>query len=392
MRCRRLAAWLAPLFLLIWPSLAQAQSPIRIGLALALTGQYSREASYQREAYSLWEKEINRQGGLLGRPVALLVLDDRSDPSLSARLYEELIQEERVDLVLCPYSSSVTFPVSAVVERLRHPMLAGGASAIEIWQQGYRYIFGVYAPAPAYFEGMIELAAERGVKSVAVLNDGSAFARSSVLGVIRMARDRGIRVVVNEKYASPLTDARPALLKVRQLWPELLVVGSYLKDAVLITRQAREVDLRVKGMAFSVGAAMPEFAEHLGKNAEYVFGPSMWEPSLKTLGNREFVERYRERWGRDPDYHAATAWAAVTVLETAVRRAGSLDRERIRRILTDTEMETILPGRFEVDRSGLQVGHRALIVQWQKGRKEIVWPRQHATARPIFPAPPWKRR
>ena len=81
MRRSLFAAALASIWLLA-PSLPlQAQSPIRIGLTLALTGQYSREASYQREAYLLWEEEINRRGGLLGRPVALFVRDDRSDPA-----------------------------------------------------------------------------------------------------------------------------------------------------------------------------------------------------------------------------------------------------------------------------------------------------------------------
>lgn len=392
MRRFRFVVGFACLWGVIGPSLLGAQPPIRIGLTLALTGQYAREASYLREAYLLWQEEVNHRGGLLGRPVTLTIRDDQSDPSRSVRLYEELIGDERVDLVLGPYSSPVTLAASAVAEQFRHPMIVGGASASEIWQRGFRHVFGIYAPAPAYFEGMIELAAERGVKSIAVLNEESVFARSAALGAIRMAREHGMRVVIREEYGSRLTDARPVLLSVRRLWPELLIVGGYLGDALLITRQAREVDLRVKGMAFSVGAAMPEFAGTLRKDAEYVFGPSMWEPSLRTPGNQEFVERYRSRWGRDPGYHAATAWAAATVLEVAVQRAGSLDRERIRRALADLEMEAILPGRFEVNRSGLQVGHKALIIQWQKGTKEIVWPRQYATARPIFPAPPWNRR
>jgi len=85
----------------------------------------------------------------------------------------------------------------------------------------------------------------------------------------------------------------------------------------------------------------------------------------------------------EPSYHAASAYAAGLLIEEAVRRAGSLDRDKIRNILS--MMDTITPlGRFRVNKSGLQIKHMNLIIQWQKGKKEIVWPEELATSKPVW--------
>src|SRR5262245_48939507 len=127
------------------------RQPVAIGAAVSATGSNGKTGQYQTEAYQLWEEQVNQRGGLLGRPVKMTIYDDASDPTTGQKLYEKLITEDKVDLVLGPYASSVTMSSSTTTEKYKYPMLAAGASASDIWKRGFRYVFGVYSIAETYF-------------------------------------------------------------------------------------------------------------------------------------------------------------------------------------------------------------------------------------------------
>ena len=369
------------------------RQPIKIGASIAATGSYGRTGLYQLEAYELWEKQVNARGGLLGRPVRLIIRDDQSDPSTGEKLYEQLITEDEVDLILGPYSSQVTQAAANVAEKYGYPMLAAGASASELWTTGdKKYLFGLYSVAERYFVGVLETAEREGYRTIAVVHENTLFPQSTAQGTIKLARDKGLQVVLVEPYPVRVTDVSSLIQKAKSLNAEVLVGGSYLPDALLITRQARDLGYSPKLMAFSVAAAMPDYGEALGKDADYVFGPSMWEPELQTPGNQEFVRAYKELAGREPDYHAAAGYSACQVLEAAVTQLQSLDNRRIRDWLASAEMETILPGKFRVDVNGMIIGHEILTIQWQSGRKVVVWPAKHASGSYRLPTPAWSQR
>jgi branched-chain amino acid transport system substrate-binding protein len=172
----------------------------------------------------------------------------------------------------------------------------------------------------------------------------------------------------------------------------MLIGGSYLPDSVLITRQSKELGVNPKLFAFSVGAAQPDFVESLGADAEYVLGPSMWEPQIESTGNEEFVAAYQAKFDREPDYHSAAGYAACQVLEAAVTEVGGLDLDPIRDAIRALQMPTVLPGQFQVDENGKQIGHIALTVQWQDGEKLIVTPEDFAEGDLRLPTPPWDQR
>jgi len=259
--------WSVPLLVLaltlgVWnfkENFAAEGKPIVIGVSLSATGRYADTGKYQQEACLLWEEIVNKRGGLLGRPVKFIVYDDQSDPTRGAQLFEKLITQDNVDLVLGPYSSAVTQAVSTVTEKYKFPMVAGGASADELWQRGYKYIFGVYTPAPAYFEGMIEILAKEGIKTMAVVNEDSLFPKSTVKGAIEMAEKQGIKIVFREEYPVKATDVSSLLLKAKAANPDVLLGGSYLPDSLLIHRQAKDLNLNPKVFTYSVGPALPEF-------------------------------------------------------------------------------------------------------------------------------------
>ncbi len=371
---------------------AGQEQPLQIGAAVSATGSNGKAGQYQSEAYTLWEEQTNGRGGLLGRPVKVIILDDASDPTTGARLYEKLISEDKVDLVLGPYASSVTMASSTVTERHKLPLLTAGAAASDIWKRNYRYVFGVYAIAETYFNGVIDLALKRGYKTVAILYEDTVIPKATAAGTAAYAAANGMQVVLQERYPTRVTDVSGLLTKVKGLNPDVIVGGSYQPDAALITRQAKELDVNPRLLAFSAGAATPDFGQALQQDANFVVGPSMWEPALGTPGNKEFVESYRKRWNREPDYRAATGFAAGQILEAGVKRAGTLDREKLRSALATLDTTTILPGRYKVDESGLQTGHIPVLIQWQGKEKPVIWPDQFMTGSPMLPMPAWTSR
>lgn len=367
--------------------------PIRIGASVSSTGTNGRTGLYQQEAYLLWEAQKNAAGGLLGRPVEMVIYDDQSDPTTGARLYEKLITEDEVDLVLGPYASGVTQAVSQVTERYGQPLLVAGASAGSIWENGFEYVFGVYSVAQDYFKDIVlNIAPAQGYATAAVIYEDAVFPASTGQGAVAHCADAGIEVVLEETYPQKVTDVSSVLTTIRDVNPDMLIGGSYLPDSVLIMRQAKELGVNARLFSFSVGAAQPEFLETLGADADFVLGPSMWEPEIETTGNPEFLAAYQEMWDRDPDYHAATGYAGCQILEQAVNTVGELDLDAIRDELSSMTTTTILPGEYRVDELGKQIGHIPLTVQWQSGEKIIVAPEDQVNGEIMLPTPTWEER
>ncbi|MGH2561587.1 MAG: amino acid ABC transporter substrate-binding protein [Thermomicrobiales bacterium] len=375
------------------PAAPPSGEPIRIGAAVSTTGSNGRTGLYQQEAYQLWEEQRNTAGGVLGRPVEMVIYDDQSDPATGARLYERLLTEDNVDLILGPYASSVTQAVVQVTERAGQPMLAAGASAGDLWNRGYQYLFGVYSVAEDYFKDIIlTIATEQGYSTAAIIYEDTLFPTSTAAGAAAHCEEAGIEVLVNELYPQEATDVSSVLTRVRDADPDMLIGGSYLPDSVLIVRQSKDLGVNSRLFAFSVGAAQPDFGETLGADAEFVLGPSMWEPDIETPGNAEFVAAYQAKFSRDPDYHSAAGYSACQVLETAVNEVGEIDLEAIREQLATMELSTVLPGVYKVDENGRMTGHIPLTVQWQGGTKVLVAPADQQTGEIILPTPAWDER
>jgi branched-chain amino acid transport system substrate-binding protein len=150
-------------------AIADAQPPIRIGASLSYSGAFKALSQNQvGRGYALCVKHTNEKGGVLGRKLELVLEDDRSEPATAAGIYEKLITQDKVDLVLGPYGSPMTATVAEVVEKHRMPMVAAGTATTSLFKQGRKFIFMVHPPGEVYFEGLIDMAARRGLRTVAV--------------------------------------------------------------------------------------------------------------------------------------------------------------------------------------------------------------------------------
>ena len=386
-------------------AVAEAQPPIRIGASASRTGTYAALGQNQLRGYQLCVKHTNEKGGVLGRKVELVVEDDQSQSATAIRIYERLITQEKVDLVLGPYGSPMTVPVINLTEKYRMPMVAATLGSTSIFKEGRKFIFMVYSPGEEYLEGFVELVARNGLKTIALIGEDSIFPHTVVKGASELAMKRGLQVVFAEAYPKGTTDFSAILTRVRATTPDALGAATYFDDAVAVTRQMKELNLNPRMYAATIGVGQPKFYEMLGRAAEFVYGPSQWEPEFVTIragglipiarqypGAREFVEaHHREYPGADLSYQTAAGYAGCQVLTEAVKRAGSLDREKIRNAILKLDFNTVF-GAFRVDADGLQIAHKMVIFQWQDGKRVIVWPEELAPGKPRFPTPPWSQR
>ena len=170
MKISRFLVRLASVALLWLPLAAAAQQaePILIGTTQSLSGRFAEEGKLQLEGMLMWLNDVNARGELLGRPVQLVHYDDQSDPVRVERLYEKLIAERKVDLLIGPYGSELTLRATDVAERHDFPIVTAAASAEEIWSRGYRNVFGIDVPSSNYMDIAVAEAARNGAKTAAL--------------------------------------------------------------------------------------------------------------------------------------------------------------------------------------------------------------------------------
>jgi branched-chain amino acid transport system substrate-binding protein len=388
---RNLAVTAATLMLAAGPALAA--DTVVFGGAISMTGRYAEPAGRQVSAIKLWVDEVNERGGLLGKKIELRLLDDKSDTQTSIKLYEKLITEDKVDVLLAPYSSGITEAVANVNERYHMPFVAYGAASTPIWEKGRKYIFSIVGIAEDYQKGAVYLAKQIGVKRAAIIGEDSLFPRQSGKGAADWAKKLGIEIVLQENYPQKQTDFTALLQKIRAAGAEAIFSNSYFADAAAQIRQMREQNINVKLFAGTVGPGLPAFAEQLGPTAEYVLGFSQWEPLpdvLKHPGMKEFIASYEKRYGEKPNYHAGSAYGALQVTEAAIKKAGSFDREKLREALASIDVQSVF-GRYKVDAKGMN-SHEGLTFQILKGKRRVVWPEKWAETKAELPMPEWSKR
>ncbi len=359
--------------------------PITIGVSLSLSGKYAAMGKMQKKGFELWEDYTNSQQGLLGRPVQMRIIDDRSDPAAATAIYRRLIEKDKVDLVFGPYSSSISEAILPVTEKNKYPVLLSGASADKLWEQGYQYAFGVYTPAGKYIVGFLQLLVHHEIKKIAVVSADDTFSLSISKGAEKWGRRFRLDTTLFKPFQKGRKDLRLPAKDAMESGAEALITCGHLDESVNMQRALKSIGWRPKACYASVGPATDKFHEILGDDADLTFSSSQWEASVGKhfpRGN-EFISSFKEVHGRPPTYHAATAYAAGMILNAALKKTGSLNRRRLRNTLSVMDAMTVI-GRYGVDDYGFQVRHFPLIIQWQSGEKKVVWPEKLKQTDPVF--------
>jgi branched-chain amino acid transport system substrate-binding protein len=405
---------------------AQTKPPIKIGVAISLTGAMAREGELEVGGYKLWGKIINERGctfgeveklgcpgpGILGRPVEFIVYDDKSDPSEAVKLVRKLAVSDKVDLILGPYGSGASNAIAPLAEQYQMPIITPLANAPVIWEGKKREWFvGILPLAWKNLYGCLDIGKEKGAKSVAFIYSDTAFPIGAMKPLVAKAKEMGMQVVLDEAYPKETADWEPIVSKAWSQKPDIIMGGGYLPDSIGVTKAAKAIHATPKLFGFLVGPAIGDFAKSLKLDGLYVTGETFWEPFSTTPGNQDFYRAYLKEFKGEPSYHAAAGFAAGQILERALKEVGSTeDKKAIRDKLYSIKTTTVF-GEYEIaplgsPDSGLQVGKATNLIQWQKAEgkkllpsqvavegmvKQIVYPKGTRTADAVYPFPGWSK-
>src|SRR3954465_1463474 len=230
---------------------AQSGNPIRIGLSLALTGAGAAPSKVINTALDIWREDINAKGGLLGRPVELVIYDDQSTPANVPGIYTKLITVDKVDLLLGPYGTNFVAPAMPTI--IQNKKLTISFTAIGINRQfNYDKYFSMVSVGPdgvnAFSIGMFDLAAQQNPRpeTVAILAADAEFAQSAAQGARDQIKKHGFKLVYDQSYPPSTTDFGPVVRAVQATNPDIVFIGAYPPDNVGIIRAANEIGLSPK--------------------------------------------------------------------------------------------------------------------------------------------------
>ncbi|MBX3491471.1 MAG: amino acid ABC transporter substrate-binding protein [Parvibaculum sp.] len=391
------------LALLAGPAAADDPGVIRLGAAVSLTGKYSSNGAFTRKGYDLAVEKINAAGGVTvsGKPYLLQIIyyDDESTPARGAQLVERLIQQDKVQFVLGPYSSGLTEAIAPVTEKYGVPMVEANGAAISLFRKNYRYLFAVLSTTDEYLRGAVDIAArlsgDPSKLRVAMAFENDPFSQDVREGVLADMKRHGMKAVVDDKLPPELNDMSATLSKVKALRPDLLLISGHDKGASLAIRQMADQRVNVPMLALT-HCDSARIAENFGPAAEYALCAAQWASTLTyeddLFGSAsDYARLYEETYGEVAPYQAAESSAAVQVYADAFARANSLDPEDVRQALTETAMMTFY-GRIEFDETGKNVAKPMVLFQMQDGKYVVVYPEEFAEAKIRWPTPPWGER
>jgi branched-chain amino acid transport system substrate-binding protein len=411
--------------MLILP-LPLAAEPVTFGASLPLTGGLATNGQKHKEGYELCIDLINKAGGLLGEPASLISSDNQSVNETGQAQIERLINQDKVSVLLGTFSSRITFAQSSVAEQNKRVYPIPSGVALQIYERGYKYIFNFQPNAAEYlgksFEGLMKdlVKADQLPKTAAVVWADDFYANAAVAGLTGEKRtiagtdkeidlspgalaDAGMEVVLKQQWPEEgFSDWITLANTVKQSGAELVVGFTASPDeAIQLVRAFKTIDYQPKVAIMGQGT-QAEFHDQLAEAAEGILIHSSWHPAVEWVGtlggkdftNQEFIDAFKEKFGKEPDEDNAIPFATCQGMAQAVAAVGSTDNDKIRDWLAartaDDPVKTIL-GSFNWDEKGLPKDKPFLITQWQGGELKFVYPvgQFPGTTDLVWPKPNW---
>ena len=390
-------------------ALAQSRDPVRIGMSLALTGAGASPSKVINVALEIWRDDVNAKGGLLGRPVELVIYDDQSTPANVPNIYTKLITVDKVDLLLGPYGTNFVAPAMPTI--ISNNKLTMTFTAIGI-NDKFRYpkYFSMVSTGPegidAFSIGFFDLAAAQQPKprTVAIIAADAEFAQSAAEGARNQIKKHGFNLVYDQSYPPSTTDFTPVVRAMQATNPDIVYIGAYPPDNVGIIRAANEIGLAPKMMGGAmIGMLVTPIKVQLGPIANGLVTGESFAAALvaQISGASDFLKRYAERavparidplgfaWG-------PFAYSAGQVLEQSVAATKTLDQDKLAEYMHKASFRTV-SGDFSFGKDGEWSTSRMFWTQVQNAQpnnleqfrdasaQPIVWPPEARTGTLIYP-------
>ncbi len=338
-------------------SLAQAQTgePIKIGFSMALTGPLAGAGKGALLAMKVWEDDINKKGGLLGRPVKLIYYDDKSAPAEVPGIYTKLLEVDKVDLIMGPYATTQIAPAIPVAMGKNKLIISLFGTAVNHDFKYARYFSMIPTgpnPKPAFTQGFFDIAMQQNPKpqTIAIVAADAEFGRNVMDGARENAKVAGLKIVYDRTYPPSTTDFAPIVRAIQAANPDIVVICSYPLDSVGMVRAVNEIGYKPKMIGGGmVGLQFTAIKMQLGPLLNGFVNYDTWLP-VKTMqypGVLEVVAKYQARAaaeGVDPlgYYLPPWAYAYLQVLEQAVTATKSLDDAKLADYIGKNTIKTVI--------------------------------------------------
>lgn len=321
---------------------AAAEDVIRFGAPLPLTGPLAPEAIKQQQGYDLWAEQANKAGGIaVGEKkykVVIVYADYQSNTPRAVQTTEQMITQDNVNFLFAPFGSGATKAASSVSEKYKVPTVAATASSAQVYDQGYKYLFGTFTPNDTLTTPLTEIVKTKApdVKKVAILARNDLFPLAIAQEMEKSAKANGLEVVYFEKYAINTLDHSATLSQMKSLAPQWIFVTGYTNDLLLVRKQMVDQQIKAPIVTMIAGPAYQDFIEAAGQSAENLSSAAWWHPAEQYSGKdifgetSNFVKLFRDKYKSDPDYGQASAAVCGAIFQMAIERAGSLDRDKVR--------------------------------------------------------------
>lgn len=379
-----------------------------IGYTESKTGAQQVASQKQSQGLSLWLDDVKKAGGIKLKDGSVYLpefksYDDESKTDRVITLYTTLINQDKVDFLISPYSSSLIKSAATVSEQNGKVMVTAGGADDATMEAGFKNIYQLYTPGSKYLIGAVDamLKLDPTIKKVAVVNEKDSFSTSVVQGtpaspgLLAYLKEKGLEVVMNEGYDTGTTDFAPFINKISSTNPDAILGGGHLVDGTTFSKQILEKKSKARFVALLVAPPEPTFAD-IGDAALAIVGPSQWETqvtySAETAklanlpyygpSNADFTAAYKAKYNSTPSYHSAGGYATGLILQKAIEDANSVDPEKIKAALDKLNLMTfygVVQFSTDAKTHGKQIAHTMVYMQWQKDAAgklvpQVIWP------------------
>jgi branched-chain amino acid transport system substrate-binding protein len=380
--------------MMTFPFIGAAQTkekPIKIGGAMSITGPLADNAKWVKRGYEYWAEKVNKAGGLLGRPVELIIYDDEGKPDKAVQLMEKAITVDKVDLLLGGYGGASVAAQMPVAERYGMVYISMGGHMAS-FSQGFKYSFSA-TPMMGEWLGeavykLIETLPEKDrPKTIGYIKVNNAIGRAGAATDKKWSEKLGMKVVMDEFYDPPLASADALISKAKERGVEFLYCTQFFPDAVLTVRSAKALGYNPKFFQQGIAATSPAWSKLLGADGNYVLQGVIMTNTLPSPGIAELNRVAKEKFNEpDAPEYFLFGYSWVETLQRGVEGAKSLKQDAIRDYLRSNEV-SIISGKFKFDEKGLPAPY-SYVVQVQNGQTQVVYP-PNKNFKVIYPKPPW---
>ncbi|MBI5302539.1 MAG: amino acid ABC transporter substrate-binding protein [Chloroflexi bacterium] len=389
-------------------ALAAQAKKLLIGFTASQTGAQQVASKKQVEGLQLWLDDVKKAGGIKLKDGTLYMpemkfYDDESKTDRVQALYAKLINEDKADFLLSPYSSGLARAAAVVGEQNGKVMITAGAADDVTMEQGFKNTFQLYTPASRYLTGAADMLMkiDPTAKKIAIVYEKDSFSTSVANALKPYAEGKGLNVVMFEGYDTGSTDFSPFINKISATNPDAILGGGHFADGTTFAKQLYDKKTPVRFVTLLVAPPEPTFKD-IGDAAQYIIGPSQWEPQVTYSAEsakaanipyygpsvKAFTDAYVAKYKDSPSYHSAGGYAQGLLLQKAIEDADSVDPAKIVAALDKMNLMTfygVIKFSTEAKTHGKQVAHDMVYMQWQKDASgklitNIVWPLEAKSA------------